>query len=304
MTIVPFSLTIWLLQLTMLEGAASSEAACGQPVNSPRIVGGQPASDGSWPWQVSILLHRYPICGGSLIAEQWVLSAAHCFFPGMQLVSQYDILLGAHQLLNLSSHVEEFRVERIFLHPNYNGQPDSSGDIALLKLRSPVNFTNYILPICLPKSSTQLSPEADCWVTGWGDIQNGVPLPTPLTLQELHVPLISREACNKLFNSVQVNDLSKDPIKQDMFCAGYREGGKDSCQGDSGGPLVCKLKGGWTQAGIVSWGIGCAQRNLPGVYTSVPFYDNWIQARMNGIDGLHSAHVVPFILVSLVLTLP
>uniref|UniRef100_A0A670K3Z6 Peptidase S1 domain-containing protein n=1 Tax=Podarcis muralis TaxID=64176 RepID=A0A670K3Z6_PODMU len=269
------------LQTVMANPLISSSTESGQPINAPKIVGGQPASDGSWPWQVSISLFSYPICGGSLIAEQWVLTAAHCFFYGFR----YNVLLGAHQLSNLSDNAVASAAEQIILHPDYNGSIDHTADIALIKLKSPVSFTDYILPIRLPESSTSFSSEEHCWVTGWGDIQTGVSLPAPQTLQQVKVPLISREACNALLNSVSEKGLRKDPVKQDMICAGYPEGGKDSCQGDSGGPLVCQLKEGWIQAGIVSWGRGCGQPSRPGVYISVPFYANWIQERIQGRNG-------------------
>ncbi|XP_033024294.1 serine protease 27-like [Lacerta agilis] len=282
MATVSFVLAVGLLQLTILQGAANSTAGCGQPITSPRIVGGQPASKGSWPWQVSILENFYPICGGSLITEQWVLSAAHCFFNRIGPMFQYNVLLGAYQLSNLSDNAVISDVQQIILHPDYNGLATSSGDIALIKLKSPIKFTNYILPICLPESSTQFPLYESCWVTGWGDIESAVPLPDPRTLQEVKVPLIIREVCNILFNSRPVPGLARDPVKQDMICAGYPEGGKDSCQGDSGGPLVCQLKGVWTQAGVVSWGVGCAESHHLGVYTLVPSYANWIQVKMHG----------------------
>ncbi|XP_034991572.1 serine protease 27-like [Zootoca vivipara] len=308
MATVSFMLAVWLLQLTILQGAANSTAECGQPINSPRIVGGQPASNGSWPWQVSILRNSYPICGGSLIAKQWVLSAAHCFFNRNGF--QYNVLLGANQLSHLSDNAVISDVQQIILHPDYNGLDASSGDIALIKLKSPVKFTSHILPICLPESSAQFPLNEYCWVTGWGNIQSEVPLPDPQTLQELKVPLIIREVCNILYNSRPVQGLGRDPVKQDMICAGYPEGGKDSCQGDSGGPLVCQLKGVWTQAGVVSWGVGCAESHYPGVYTLVPSYANWIQDKMsagNGSGGksdqLRKARVVTFTLLSLLLAL-
>ncbi|XP_033024293.1 serine protease 27-like [Lacerta agilis] len=336
MATVSFMLAVGLLQLTILQGAANSTAGCGQPITSPRIVGGQPASNGSWPWQVSILRDFYPICGGSLIAEQWVLSAAHCFFNRIGPTFNYNVLLGAYQLSHLSDNAVISDLQQIILHPDYNGLDTSSGDIALIKLKSPVKFTNYILPICLPESSTQFPLNEYCWVTGWGDIQFEVlqssnlyknaggksafhfslslflpvPLPEPRTLQEVKVPLIIREVCNILFNSRPVPGLGRDPVKQDMICAGYPEGGKDSCQGDSGGPLVCQLEGVWTQAGVVSWGVGCAESRHLGVYTLVPSYTNWIQDKMSGRNGsggkrdqLHNACVVTFTLVSLLLAL-
>uniref|UniRef100_A0A8D0BCH8 Peptidase S1 domain-containing protein n=1 Tax=Salvator merianae TaxID=96440 RepID=A0A8D0BCH8_SALMN len=252
---------------------ASRGPRCGQPAYFSRIVGGQSAADGSWPWQVSILKNSEHHCGGSLIDKQWVLSAAHCFYSDTT-ISQYKVILGAYQLSNPSSHAFTSSVKQIIIHPDSNGEATSGNDIALLKLTFPVHFTNYIMPICLPNSSVQFFTNVDCWITGWGDTQPDVPLKPPQTLQEVRVPLLNQSSCNELYNAISL--LDKDPIKPDMLCAGFPEGGKDACQRDSGGPLVCKCNEHWILAGAVSWGIGCALPNLPGVYISVPYYANWI----------------------------
>uniref|UniRef100_A0A670K3S4 Peptidase S1 domain-containing protein n=1 Tax=Podarcis muralis TaxID=64176 RepID=A0A670K3S4_PODMU len=188
---------------------------CGKPAQ--RIMGGEPApSDGlSWPWQVSILYRDQPICGGALIAEKWVLSAAHCF-PNQTTHS--DVVLGAYQLLNTSSNTVTSDIQQIILHPTYDSD-SSRGDIALVELKSPVSFTKYILPICLPETSAKFSMEESCYVTGWGDIKPGV-----------KVPLIDREKCNSLFNATQHEPQLHNPVGPGMICAGYQEGGKDSCQ--------------------------------------------------------------------------
>uniref|UniRef100_A0A8D0B5R9 Peptidase S1 domain-containing protein n=1 Tax=Salvator merianae TaxID=96440 RepID=A0A8D0B5R9_SALMN len=252
---------------------AHAPSGCGQPAYFSRIVGGQSAADGSWPWQVSILKNSEHHCGGSLIDKQWVLSAAHCFYSDTT-ISQYKVILGAYQLSNPSSHAFTSSVKQIIIHPDSNGEATSGNDIALLKLTFPVHFTNYIMPICLPNSSVQFFTNVDCWITGWGDTQPDVPLKPPQTLQEVRVPLLNQSSCNELYNAISL--LDKDPIKPDMLCAGFPEGGKDACQRDSGGPLVCKCNEHWILAGAVSWGIGCALPNLPGVYISVPYYANWI----------------------------
>nr|XP_060636577.1 serine protease 27-like [Anolis sagrei ordinatus] len=297
MKIVPSHLVVWLLQLTMLQGAVSSEADCGLPVISPRIVGGEPANDGEWPWQVSIYENGVHVCGGSLIASEWVLSAAHCF----QNKGEKDLLLGAYQLSNPSPNLKISQIQEVIPYPGYNGDGNdykgSTGDIALVKLASPVNFTDYILPVCLPDASTQIPRDSDCWVTGWGQINENDGLGSPKTLQELKVPLIERDPCNELFNMNPEEDVGTDPIKPDMICAGYPEGGKDSCFGDSGGPLVCKLNEIWNLAGVVSWGDGCARINRTGVYTSVIYYANWIKATMN--DGPTNTPTMTFLLISL-----
>uniref|UniRef100_H9GC50 Peptidase S1 domain-containing protein n=1 Tax=Anolis carolinensis TaxID=28377 RepID=H9GC50_ANOCA len=278
-------------------GAVSSQADCGQPVINPRIVGGESAPDGAWPWQVSIYEDSGHVCGGSLIASQWVLSAAHCF----QKENEKELLLGAYQLSNPSPNMKMLQIQQVIPHPDYKGYDGSMGDIALVKLASPVNFTDYILPICLPDASTQFPSDSYCWVTGWGKINENDVLQSPKTLQELQVPLIGRDTCNNLFNMDPSDDIGTDPIKSDMICAGYPDGGKDACFGDSGGPLACKLSGIWNLAGVVSWGDGCAKSNRAGVYTSVPYYADWIQETMN--DGPNNTPTMTLFLISLAIGL-
>ncbi|XP_032092139.1 serine protease 27-like [Thamnophis elegans] len=260
--------------------ATKVEAACGQPVTS-RIVGGLNALEGEWPWQASIFQGSRLVCGGSLLSSNWVVSAAHCFnFPEVP----YEIQLGAYKLQDPSPNMVTSTVKRIISHPDYTKEEGSSWDIALVELNSPVTFNDYILPVCLPTSSAEFPADTKCWVTGWGQIGSGN-LPSPQILQELEVPIVDRKTCNDLYNESKGYQLQTDLVKADMFCAGYKEGGKDACQGDSGGPLVCKSNGAWTLAGVVSWGEGCAQRNQIGVYTSVPFYLDWIQSKINANNG-------------------
>uniref|UniRef100_A0A8C0JCS9 Peptidase S1 domain-containing protein n=1 Tax=Chelonoidis abingdonii TaxID=106734 RepID=A0A8C0JCS9_CHEAB len=249
--------------------------ACEQPKGSPRIVGGNDAENGSWPWQVSIREGSNHICGGSLIAESWVVSAAHCFDGDK---SAYHVNLGEYQLLNPSESLVSFPIKEIYRHPSYTDMR-SSGDIALVELETPVSFNEVIRPICLPASSVEFPAGMECWVTGWGNTQYGGSLTAPKTLQEVQVPLIDRDTCNSLFNTGSYPDDPKeiDPIKQDMICAGYPQGEKDACQGDSGGPLVCELDSTWLLAGVVSWGVECALPNRPGVYILLPPYADWIQ---------------------------
>ncbi|XP_034991582.1 prostasin-like [Zootoca vivipara] len=308
MAVVPSSLLLGLLQLIVLKDAASSEAVCGQPVLSPRIVGGDAAPEGAWPWQVSFMEGTKPVCGGSLINEKWVVSAAHCFTKGFE---QYEVLLGAHKLSNPSSNLVTTTVQQVISHPDYKEHDGSPGDIALAELKDSLHFNNYTLPICLPDSSAQFSMNATCWVTGWGQVKDGVALNPPQILQELEVPLIDRDTCNSLFNSAPAPDLPENPVLNDMICAGYPEGGKDACHGDSGGPLVCRCEAGWTLAGVVSWGQGCAEPNHPGVYTLVPYYANWIADHVPNLNfvecnraGWHSAPIMTLFLASLALALP
>ncbi|XP_057201039.1 serine protease 33 [Triplophysa rosa] len=267
-----------LLILLVVTGVLICEAqVCGRPPLGKRIVGGVETSEGAWPWQVDIQMGTAGhICGGSIIARNWVLSAAHCFLNPSK-VSSYRLNMGRHQLNGYSQFEMVSQVQRVVVPEGYSN-PQEGRDLALVQLRSPLTWSDRIQPVCLPHAGLQFDSGTLCYVTGWGHTQEGVSLNGTGALREVQVPLIDRSSCQSMYK-IQASDSERVNILSDMICAGYMEGGKDSCQGDSGGPLVCPaVNGTWIQVGVVSFGLGCAQRNRPGVYSKVSSFAGLIHS--------------------------
>lgn len=234
-----------------------------------RIIGGEEAGMKDAPWQVSLRNFLGGIshfCGGSIISEEWVLTAAHCM-DGLTPI-QYEVMAGEHNIHLPDLHEEVRRVKMGIMHPNYTWN-DKEFDIGLVKLNSPLKFTDYIQPIELNRV-----PEPDagilCEATGWGLTEEGGMF-LASKLQKVTVPVVSDTTCIETFAYL---------MREDMLCAG--EEGKDSCSGDSGGPLVCPLGDGGAPllAGVTSWGQGCGRAGKPGVYTEVAYFVDWIEETM------------------------
>ncbi|XP_063055043.1 trypsin-3-like isoform X2 [Engraulis encrasicolus] len=241
--------------LAFLVGAVSA-----LETQDDKIVGGFECVKNSVPWQVS-LYDGYNYCGGTLIANEWVLSAAHCYQK-----SPTEVRLGEHHIRDPEGTEQHIMSAKSIRHPNYNPRSMDS-DIMLIKLSQPAVLNDWVKTMALPTSC--VAPGTMCRASGWGSyLPSNEGSRYPEKLQCVDVPTIDDDFC--------YDNAYPFQLTENMMCAGYMEGGKDSCQGDSGGPLVC---GGEVQ-GVVSWGHGCAQRKKPGVYVKVCNYVQWIQDTM------------------------
>ncbi|KAM8820342.1 trypsin II-P29-like [Eudromia elegans] len=241
------------MKLFLILSCLGAAVALPADADDDKIVGGYNCPLHSVPYQVS-LNAGYHFCGGSLINNQWVVSAAHCYKSSLQ------VRLGEYNIDVKESSEVVRKAAAIIRHPKYSSST-LNNDIMLIKLASAVTYSADIQPIALPTACAKAGTE--CLISGWGNtLSSGSNYPE--ILQCLKAPILSDQACQAAYPG---------EITSNMVCVGFLEGGKDSCQGDSGGPVVC----GGTLQGIVSWGYGCAQKGHPGVYTKVCNFVSWIQ---------------------------
>jgi secreted trypsin-like serine protease len=240
--------------------------------SDPQIVGGSNAQAGSWPWQVQLNITDSTgtyLCGGSLLSASWVVTAAHCVDDNGATVPASGVSVRAGSVTR-GSGGQLARASRVIKHPLYNATSDEN-DIALIQLASPLTLGSTVAPIApmLAADEPLLSPNgAIATVTGWGTTVSGGSASS--TLQQVSLPVILPAMCRSSSYGTTITD--------NMICAGYLAGAKDSCQGDSGGPLVVSnARGSYALLGVVSFGSGCAEPNFPGVYTRVSQYVSWLQ---------------------------
>merc|ERR1712226_18018 len=265
--------------------------------NMLRIVGGSNSEEKSWPWQTWLSLYGGPygssLCGGTIIAPFYVLSAAHCG-PAQGITG--TALIGANNRIMLEGEMVQLR--QWIPHELYNKAQTFAYDFALAKLRrigNPMaqegrNTGKEYRPACLPQHDTCLKAYNqavnDCHVTGWG-LQHELHKSAADVLSEVDIQIISRRDCRGSDNGdagFYKKAYLHDPT---MFCAGHPKGAKDACSGDSGGPMVCRVgnefgkKNNFQIYGVVSWGQGCGRAERPGVYSRVTTILDWLESTAN-----------------------
>ncbi|XP_018784519.1 PREDICTED: trypsin zeta-like [Bactrocera latifrons] len=239
-----------------------------------RIVGGYTVDITAHPHQVSMRLKDVLTpeesyshnCGGSIYSTYLVVTAAHCVMGNV--ASEYQIVAGANEKRSVNGVVVP--VKEFIIHEQYNPNIYNN-DIALVVLGAPLPINNVTIK-AIPLADKPSANGAISVITGWGSLIEGGT--SPDLLQEVKVPIVSNEICQQDYLDFVISDA--------MLCAGVRGvGGKDACQGDSGGPLVVDGK----LAGVVSWGLGCARANAPGVYANVTHLRSWLDEKIAEVES-------------------
>ncbi|CAH0554048.1 unnamed protein product [Brassicogethes aeneus] len=246
---------------------------CGITHVNTRIVGGIETKVNMYPWMVALMYNNRFYCGASLINNRYILTAAHCV-NGFTRERLTAVFLDHDRGNTFETRTISRKISRVLKHKNYGIGGNYNNDIAILQLDNEVSTTGLLKPVCLPetgKSFTGLKGIA----VGWGATKEHGQVSN--RLREVEVPIMSNADCTKTGYGNRITD--------NMICAGYPEGKKDSCQGDSGGPMHVINNNHHELAGIVSWGEGCAEANYPGVYTRVNRFITWIKS--NTMDACY-----------------
>uniref|UniRef100_A0A3Q3XH88 Uncharacterized protein n=1 Tax=Mola mola TaxID=94237 RepID=A0A3Q3XH88_MOLML len=257
-------------------------------VHTLRVVGGAEATYGSHPWLVSLQKRGSHFCGGAILTDRWVMTAAHC--------GEFDQRIDDEEQ-------QVFLIQSVVVHEKYHHASPMSYDIALIKLDKHIQlgFSFFLTgarvhPICLPLPDEIVPPATSCIVGGWGRVREGR---LPAVLREVHLDLVDPAKCKYLLQTVKGSTPNQRPGRPQpamtVLCAGPERGGRDACQGDSGGPLVCPAGSGsghWVVLGVASWGKGCgrswsnnssrhpSRRGSPGVFTDVRLLLPWIKRKL------------------------
>ncbi|KAM5278755.1 coagulation factor X [Hipposideros larvatus] len=274
--LIPTESPFHLLNINNTEGSPEEDDS-----SVIRIVGGRDCKEGECPWQALLINEENEgFCGGTILNQFYILTAAHC----LQQAKRFKVRVGDRNTETEDGNEVEHEVEVIIKHHKFVRETYDF-DIAVLKLKTPIEFRMNVAPACLPEkdwAESALMTQKTGIVSGFGRTHEKGRMST--TLKMLEVPYVDRNTC-KL--------SSKFTITANMFCAGYDSKPEDACQGDSGGPHVTRFQGTYFVTGIVSWGEGCAQKGKYGVYTKVTNFLRWIDRSMKAKARAQGERRVP-----------
>ncbi|XP_018407060.1 PREDICTED: trypsin I-P38-like [Cyphomyrmex costatus] len=238
---------------------------------SARLVGGEDAPIGGYPFIVSLQMNSRHFCAGSILNKEWVITAAHC----AQAVSSLNLLCvkaGKYNIRLNEASEQTVQVIEVYVHENYQGGVGPY-DIALLKLAAPLKLTKDVQAIELAPPESE--PTGKAWLCGWGSTSTSIFPRMPDKLQQVQMEYIDRTTCDEAVSSL--TGSSPSPVHKTNICTGPSNKATSACSGDSGGPLISCNGQKPLLTGIVSWGIfPCGTAGAPSVYTKVSSFNNWI----------------------------
>ncbi|XP_062453320.1 chymotrypsin-like elastase family member 1 [Rhea pennata] len=260
-------LRILLLAAFVLCGRCSEEL----PDKAQRVVGGTEVQPHAWPAQISLQYYSsgswHHTCGGSLIRQNWVMTAAHCVDSNLN----FRVVAGDHNIYQNEGTEQVFSVSKIIIHPFWNKNNVAAGyDIALLRLSGSATLNSYVQLAVLPQEGTILANNYPCYISGWGRTRTNGQLSS--VLLQAYLPVVAYDICSS-------SSYWGSTVKSTMVCAGG-DGVRAGCQGDSGGPLHCAVNGRYQVHGVTSFvsSLGCNVKNKPTVFTRVSAYISWINS--------------------------
>ncbi|XP_045523249.1 transmembrane protease serine 9-like [Pieris brassicae] len=256
-----------------------ADIECGaQSFRNARIVGGTSSQPAEFPWAASIWRQGTHQCGATVISDRWLITAGHCVcnvFDAFYKAKQLTAVVG---FTDISTSDRNEALSSIVPHPDYRCKKKTN-DVALLKTIRQLIWSSSIRPACLPQPLDSDYSGQLATVAGWGFTHEDRGIgERPNVLQKTDVLVVNNDVCNDWYKS----QGSKVRIIGTQMCAGHESGGRDSCWADSGGPLMTKNENGHTMLiGVVSTGSGCARAKMPGIYTRVSRYTEWIQTSVS-----------------------